>query len=268
MLFIYGEQSRFYVSCILMKKIIDINCDMGEGFETDELIMPFISSANIACGIHAGDVQTMHRTINLAINHQVAIGAHPSYPDREGFGRKEMNLTADVIFNLVKAQVETIKTLVEYLGASLNHVKPHGALYNRSAKDHSVALAIAKAVASVNPDLILYGLPNSESEKAAMDQDLKFYAEVFADRTYTDEGLLTPRNENNALIESSADSLDQVLRMINEGVVISTSGKVIPIKADTICIHGDGQHAVEFAKTINEGLIKSNIKISHDEKII
>ncbi len=249
-----------------MKKFIDLNCDMGEGFDADELIMPYISSANIACGVHAGDVQTMHKTIKLAMNHHVAIGAHPSYPDREGFGRNEMNLSTDDIFKVVKAQIETINTIAEYLGASLHHVKPHGALYNRSAKDYGAATAIAKAVAAVNPNLILYGLSNSESEKAALDCKLKFYAEVFADRTYTDEGLLTPRSKINAMIESSKDSLNQILRIINEGVVLSTSGKSIPIKADTICIHGDGEHAVEFVKTINEGLKKSNIKISNGEK--
>ena len=241
---------------------------MGEGFDTDALIMPYISSANIACGVHAGDVQSMHRTITLAIKHHVAIGAHPSYPDREGFGRIEMNLTPDDIFNVVKAQIETINTIVEYLGGTLHHVKSHGALYNRSAKDYAVATAIAKAVAAVKPDLILYGLPNSASEKASIDQKLKFYAEVFADRTYTDEGLLTPRSEINAMIGSSKDSLDQVLRIVNDGIVISTSGKSIPIKADTVCIHGDGEHALEFAKTINEALKHNNIKISSDEKII
>jgi len=238
---------------------------MGEGCNTDALIMPYISSANIACGVHAGDVQIMHRTITLAMEHQVAIGAHPSYPDREGFGRNEMNLSPNDIFNLVKAQIETIKTIVEYLGGKLHHVKPHGALYNRAAKDYDAALAIAKAVVAINPDLILYGLPNSASEKAALDQQLKFYGEFFADRTYTDEGMLTPRSEKNAMIESSKDSLDQVLRMVNDGLVISTAGKSIPIKANTVCIHGDGKHAVEFAKTISEGLLKHNIKISSDE---
>lgn len=251
-----------------MRKIIDLNCDMGEGYNTDAMIMPFISSANIACGVHAGDVQTMHKTITLAMEHKVAIGAHPSYPDREGFGRREMNLSPDVIFNLVKAQIETINAIVEYLGGTLHHVKPHGALYNRAAKDHDVALAIAKAVVAINPDLILYGLPNSASEKAALDQQLKFYPEFFADRTYTDEGSLTPRSEVNAMIDSIKDSLDQVLRMINDGIVISTTGKSIPIKAKTICIHGDGNHAVEFAKTIKEGLLKNKIEVCNDEKII
>ena len=251
---------------MLMKKAIDLNCDMGEGCDTDALIMPYISSVNIACGVHAGDVQSMHRTITLAMEHKVAIGAHPSYPDREGFGRNEMNLIPDDIFNLVKAQIETINTIVEYLGGTLHHVKPHGALYNRAAKDYDAALAIAKAVVAINPDLILYGLPNSAFEKAALDQELKFFGEFFADRTYTDEGLLTPRSEKNAMIESSKDSLEQVLRMVNDGLVISTAGKSIFIKANTICIHGDGKHAVEFAKTINEGLSKHNIKISSDEQ--
>ena len=251
-----------------MKKVIDLNCDMGEGYDTDEFIMPLISSANIACGAHAGDQATMHKTIALALKYNVSIGAHPSYPDRKNFGRKDMDLNPDDIFKLVKEQIETINTIAKNLGTQLHHVKPHGALYNKSAKDYQTAIAIAKAVADVNPNLILYGLPNSESEKAAREQKLKFYCEVFADRSYTDEGMLTPRSAENALIMSATDSLNQVIKMIEEGTVKSTSGKIIPIKADTICIHGDGEHAVEFAKTIREGLKNKHFELKHDEKNI
>lgn len=257
----------FSVSCIQMKKIIDLNCDMSEGYDTDELIMPYISSANIACGAHAGDEDTIKKTILLAMQYDVAIGAHPSYHDREGFGRREMHLDPDEIFNLVKEQTEKIITIANKLGANLHHVKPHGALYNRSAKDADTAVAIAKAVAAVDKSLILYGMPNTESEKAAHQYHLNFYAEVFADRTYTNEGLLTPRTAERAMIDSAYESLDQVIEMINLGRVTSTTGKSIPIKADTICIHGDGEHAVEFAKTIAEGLKSRDIEIHYNKNI-
>ena len=250
-----------------MKKVIDLNCDMGEGYVTDELIMPYISSANIACGAHAGDEDTMRKTILLALQHDVAIGGHPSYDDREGFGRKEMALDPNEIFNLVKEQTEKIIAIANKLGTKLHHVKPHGALYNRSAKDSGTAMAIAKAVAAVDSSSILYGMPNSESEKAAHHFQLTYYAEAFADRTYTEEGLLTPRTAKHAMIDSAGESLEQVIQILSSETVRSTTGKSIPIKADTICIHGDGEHAVEFAKTIMEGLKSRNIDIQHKKNI-
>ena len=244
---------------------IDLNCDMGEGFETDEEIMPFISSANIACGGHAGDEATIRKTIALAIKHNVAIGAHPSYPDREGFGRREMKLPLEEIFELVIEQISLVKFIAEDMGAKLHHVKPHGALYNAAAKDPILSQTIAKAIQFVDKKLLVYGLPNSCSEKAALDCRLEFYGEFFSDRTYTDDGSLTPRTEINALVNSADAALNQVLNVIIEGNVKSISGKIIPLKADTICIHGDGIHAVEFAKTIREGLEKNNIIIGSEK---
>lgn len=244
-----------------MKQWVDLNCDLGEGCTTDSEIMPFISSANISCGYHAGDENTIRATLMLAKQYHVLVGAHPSYPDRENFGRKEMDLPLQEIKSMVIAQIELVKKLAEQIGLKLHHVKPHGALYNKAAKDKQLAITIAEAVKEVDSSLILYGLANSESGKAAAEIGIPFYNEVFADRTYTDEGQLTPRTEANAMIGSSTTALEQVMHMLNEGYVVSTNGNTIPIQADTICIHGDGQHAVEFAKHIHSMIIEANIQI-------
>jgi UPF0271 protein len=170
-----------------MKQWVDLNCDLGEGCSTDEAIMPFISSANIACGYHAGDEATIKKTLSLAKVFQVTVGAHPSYPDRENFGRKEMDLSIQEIKSLVIEQVRLVQSLATAMGLTLHHVKPHGALYNKAAKDEETAKAIAEAVYTIDPSLILFGLANSESGKAAKKIGLQFYNEVFADRTYTDQ---------------------------------------------------------------------------------
>lgn len=244
-----------------MKQWVDLNCDLGEGCTTDSEIMPFISSANISCGYHAGDENTIRTTLMLAKQYHVSVGAHPSYPDRENFGRKEMDLPLQEIKSMVITQIEFVKKLAEQIGLKLHHVKPHGALYNKAAKDKQLAITIAEAVKEVDSSLILYGLANSESGKAAAEIGIPFYNEVFADRTYTDEGQLTPRTEANAMIGSTTTALEQVMHMLNEGYVVSTNGNTIPIQADTICIHGDGQHAVEFAKHIHSMIIEANIQI-------
>ena len=244
-----------------MRKTIDLNCDMGEGYETDELIMPFISSANIACGYHAGDESTIQLTIALALKYNVAVGAHPSYPDKINFGRKEMLMNPEKVYNMVSVQINLVKSIAERLGIRMQHVKPHGALYNAAAIQPELAQAIVNAVKSCDEKLIIYGLPNSELEKATVKEGIRFAAEVFADRTYTDQGMLTPRSDENAMISDADDSIQQVLQMINEGTVLSTSKKMLPIKADTICIHGDGSHAVEFAQKISASLKNYNIII-------
>jgi UPF0271 protein len=244
-----------------MKQWVDLNCDLGEGCTTDAAIMPFISSANIACGYHAGSEETIRETLLLAKQFNVAAGAHPSYPDRANFGRKEMELPIQEIKSMVIAQIELVKKLAEEIGLQLQHVKPHGALYNKAAKDIKIATAIAEAVKEVDASLILFGLANSESGKAAEKAGLIFYNEVFADRTYTDQGQLTPRSEYNALINTNEEAIGQVLQMISKGTVTSTNGHIIPIQADTICIHGDGEHAVSFAQHINSIILASNIQI-------
>lgn len=242
-------------------KSIDLNCDLGEGLLTDEQIIPLISSANIACGYHAGDEDTMKRTIELCLEHNVNIGAHPSWPDKENFGRTEMHKTTTEIIDLVIAQLQLIDKTAKQLGAKFTHVKPHGALYNQSAKDLVIAESIANSVHVFNPQLILFGLSGSLSIEAAKQKGLQTANEVFADRTYTDEGSLTPRSQQNAMIESIDVAVEQALRMIQQQKVVTTSGKIIPVVADTICLHGDGKHAVEFCKAIVEHLKQNQVDI-------
>jgi UPF0271 protein len=240
---------------------IDINCDMGEGIGNDGAIMPFISSANIACGYHAGNEETIKETIEIAVKNNVALGAHPSFFDRENFGRTEMHLSFDEVYDLVFLQLRTIDKLIKEKNKSLHHVKPHGALYNMSVKDPKVAKAIAQAVKDFNDELLLFGLSGSVSIEQAKTINLKSANEVFADRTYQDDGSLTPRSKANALIDDVDKSVKQTLQMIKEKSVTSVNGKIIPIIADTICIHGDGKHAVEFAKAVHESLKKENVEI-------
>ena len=241
---------------------IDLNCDMGEGYTTDALIMPLISSANIACGYHAGGGELMRQTIRLALQHQVSIGAHPSFDDKLGFGRREMHLSSDEIHGIIHDQLNIIRKAAAEEGAVLHHVKPHGALYNMAAKDAMVADAISRAIKAIDDSLILYGLPNSASETSASQHGLRFYREVFSDRTYTDEGMLTPRGNTNAMIKTAEQGVAQVLQIILQETLQSTTGQEIPIKADTICIHGDGEHAIEFAQEINRALHQNKITIS------
>ena len=231
-----------------------INCDMGEGAGTDEFIMPFINAANIACGYHAGDTAMMWQTVELAIKNNVAIGAHVSFFDKENFGRSEMKLSNDEVYELVSQQLIILNEITTALDAKINHVKPHGALYNMSAKDGILATTIAKAVKDFDGNLILVGLSGSHSISEAKKVGLKTASEVFADRTYQDDGTLTPRSLTNALIDTEEKVIIQVLQMIKEGSVTTVTGKTIHIIAETICIHGDGKHAVEFAKVIYEAI--------------
>jgi UPF0271 protein len=239
-------------------KHIDLNCDMGEGMGHDEELMPFIHSANIACGFHAGNGDTIRRTIDLALAHGVHIGAHPSFRDRENFGRTDMHLPDDKLYTIVLEQLIRIDLVAKERGAVLHHVKPHGALYNMAAKDAHMACIIAQAVKDFREDLVLYGLSGSHLITEAQSIGLSTASEVFADRTYTDEGQLTPRSQPDAFITDEEKSLQQVSQMIG-GSVTTASGKVIPIVADTICIHGDGKNAVAFARTIHQLLQKQSI---------
>jgi UPF0271 protein len=213
---------------------MQINCDLGEGIGNDAALMPYIDEANIACGFHAGDGYTMRETVALCIRHGVKMGAHPSYLDRENFGRKEIEMSPEEIYLLVKKQIETLNQIVKTAGGKLNHVKPHGALYNTSAKNEAVAKAIAKAVKDVDAGLVLFGLKNSLSIAAGKEMGLKTAEEAFADRRYESDGSLTPRSQPGACFTEVQDVLDQVEK----------------IKADTWCIHGDGPHALEFAKAL------------------
>lgn len=243
---------------------IDINCDMGEAFgnyamPNDELLMQYITSANIACGFHAGDAEVMQRTVALTLKHGVAIGAHPGLPDLQGFGRRYMAINAREAYQLTLYQVGALYGFVKAAGAKLHHVKPHGALYNMAAKDAGLSLAIAQAVMDMDASLILYGLAGSEMITAAKQIGLATASEVFADRTYQSDGSLTPRSQPNALIGNEEDAIAQVLMMVKQQQVVAVSGEAVTLKADTLCIHGDGAHAVDFAKTINQRLKNEGI---------
>ncbi|MBN8836995.1 MAG: LamB/YcsF family protein [Sphingobacteriia bacterium] len=240
---------------------IDLNCDMGEGMITDEKIMPFISSANIACGFHAGNLETMKATTALALQHHVAIGAHPGFNDKANFGRTEIQLTAKEFYELISIQIIQLHKICVDAKTILHHVKPHGALYNMAAKDKQMAATIAQAVKDVNEELIVYGLCGSYLISEAKAVGLKTASEVFADRTYQDDGGLTSRKEKNALIENDDDAIEQVLQMIEYKTVKTISDKNISINAETICLHGDGKHAVDFAKKIRHTLKEKNIVI-------
>ena len=239
--------------------MIDLNCDMGEGIGNDEAIMPYIDSANISCGFHAGDGHTICRTIALALEHKVHIGAHPSFLDKENFGRKEMDLPPEKLYGILLEQLIKIDLIAKESGAKLHHVKPHGALYNMGARDPQIARTIAQAIKDFDDRLVLYGLSNSVLVTEAKALGLKTANEVFADRTYRDDGSLTPRSQSNALIEDEEKSVRQVLQIINEGRITTVTGKTIPISADTVCIHGDGRHAINFAKKIREALQQNQI---------
>ena len=240
---------------------VDLNCDLGEGFANDALLYPYISSANIACGYHAGDLDTITKSIELCITNNVAIGAHPGFNDKENFGREEIQLSAERLQDLVMHEILVVRFSAMKMGRKLHHVKLHGAMYNMAARDKTMALTIADAIQRVDPNLIVYGLSGSFLISEAKALGLQTCSEVFADRTYQSDGSLTPRNQPNALITSSAASIYQVLQMVQQQTVTCVDGSIIPIVAETICLHGDGDHAVTFAKQINDTLKHHNIDI-------
>lgn len=240
---------------------IDLNCDLGEGAGHDAELMPLITSANIACGAHAGDEVEMRAVVKLAQQHGVAIGAHPGFADREHFGRRELALPPTEIVALVRVQIETLVSIARATGARVTHVKPHGALYNLSARDARLADAIAEAVEGVDDRLWLYGLSGGELLKAGRARGLRVAAEVFADRTYQADGSLTPRGRPDALLTNEADSVAQVVRMVREGRVKATDGRDVAIVADTLCLHGDGVHAVEFAGGVRAALDAAGVSV-------
>lgn len=245
---------------------VDLNCDMGEGFGAytigqDEALMPYITSVNIACGFHAGDPGMMRKTVLLALEHGVSIGAHPGLPDLPGFGRRSMDITPREACDMVVYQIGALSAIVSSEGGRMAHVKPHGALYNMAASSYSLAEAIAEGIYRVNPELILYGLAGSELIKAGAKAGLRVASEVFADRTYQGDGSLTPRQLPNSLITDRDAAVSQVIMMVKEGRVLTSQQKEYPITADTICIHGDGAHALDFAKHIRQALSAEGIRV-------
>lgn len=240
---------------------VDLNCDLGEGAGHDAELMPLISSANIACGGHAGDDATMRATVELALQHGVAVGAHPGFDDRENFGRVELELSPMAIAGLVRTQTERLLAVAGAAGARVRHVKPHGALYNLAAREPTVARAVAEAVYEADPRLRLVGLAGSQLLEAGAACGLSTLSEVFADRSYQSDGSLTPRSQPGAVLTDSAAALAQVLLMVREGRVLAGDGSSVEIRADTICLHGDGAHAVEFALRLRAALQAAGFEI-------
>lgn len=246
---------------------IDLNCDLGEAFGNysfggDTDIIPLITSANIACGFHAGDQHVMNQTINLAKANNIGIGAHPGLPDLQGFGRRNMDLTTDEVYDVVVYQLGALNGFCKIHKVQLNHVKPHGALYQMGARNKGIANAIAQAVYDFNKELIYVGLSNTLLISEAQAVGLKTASEVFADRRYEDDGQLVSRKDKDALITDTEEAIDQVLRMVTQQKVITKNNNEINIKADTICVHGDGAHALEFVSQIRARLMKEGISIT------
>jgi UPF0271 protein len=242
-----------------MNTSIDLNCDLGEGFGQhdsgqDGELMKYITSANIACGFHAGDFSVMHHTVVLAVKHGVAIGAHPSLPDLQGFGRRTMSVTAREVYEMMLYQVGALQAFAVARGAILHHVKPHGALYNMAAKDRVLADAIVQSMCDFDPSLFLYGLAGSALIQAAREKGIPYCEEVFADRTYQPDGSLTPRNQEGALIDSIDGAVNQVIQMIETQSVTAVGGVRVPLLPGTVCLHSDGPHAVVFAQSIHHQL--------------
>lgn len=235
---------------------IDLNCDLGEGAGHDAELMPLITSANIACGGHAGDAATRRETARLAERWGVQIGAHPGFADRGHFGRREQHLSAGALRELVRAQIDALRQL-----ARVRHVKPHGALYTLAARDRATADVLAAAIREIDATLIVYALAGGELARAARAAGLRVAEEVFGDRTYQPDGALTPRGQPGALIEDEEAAVAQVLRMVRDGVVRSTTGADVAIRADTVCLHGDGVRAVEFGVSLRRELARAGVAV-------
>jgi UPF0271 protein len=233
---------------------LDFNCDLGEGCGSDADIVPLISSASIACGAHAGDEATMRATIRLCRDHGVAIGAHPSFEDREHFGRRELALDRDGIARLVQSQLARLAAIAAEENARIAHVKPHGALYNLAARDRGVADAIATAIVAFDPSLMLYGLSRSPLTTAGEEAGLRVAHEVFAERAYDADGTLAPRGTPGAVIDDLDMALAQVRSLLRDGVVVARDGSRVALRADTLCLHGDRADAVDFARALRQAL--------------
>jgi 5-oxoprolinase (ATP-hydrolysing) subunit A len=249
-----------------MKKI-DLNCDMGESYGAwmmgaDAEVMPFITSANIACGFHAGDPATIRNTVRLAVERGVAVGAHPSLPDLMGFGRRAMRISPQEMYDLIIYQAGAVEAFARVAGTKLHHVKCHGALYNMAAMDEGLSEAMVRAVKDLGSGVMLYALSQSKNFQLAKKANIPVAGEVFADRGYSDDGSLAPRDQPGGLIEDAAASVKQVLAMIEQGYVTSLSGKRVPVAADTLCLHGDQPGAVVFAQTLRKVFSEKGIAVA------
>jgi UPF0271 protein len=244
-----------------VKADLDFNCDLGEGCGDDAAIIPLLSSANIACGFHAGDAVSMHDTVALCRRHGVAIGAHPSLPDREGFGRRELPVTPEAAYAFTLYQLGALAAIARAQGARVRHLKPHGALYNLAARERAIADAIAAATRDFDPELWLVGLSGSALTAAGEAAGLRVAHEVFAERRYEADGTLTPRSQPEAVIDELEQSLAQVRGLLREGVVIARTGERVALRMDTLCLHGDRPDAAAFARALRETLQAEGVRI-------
>lgn len=256
-----------------MNRKIDLNCDMGESYGAyrigaDEALMGWVTSANIACGYHAGDPMVMDRTVRLAIKNGVGIGAHPGFPDLLGFGRRQMQLSPEEIEHSVLYQVGALAVFARSAGAKLAHVKAHGALYNMAAKDIEMARAIVRGVARASSDLILVGLAGSALIEAAQEAGLRVASEGFADRAYNPDGTLRSRRLPGAVMKKPEQAAEQAVRIARDGTVVTYTGEEISLHVDTICVHGDTPTAVEIVKAIRRELEEAGIKVSPMESFV
>jgi UPF0271 protein len=245
---------------------IDLNCDMGESFGAytigaDEVVMSSITSANIACGYHGGDPGVMRRTVRLARDAGVAIGAHPGFPDLQGFGRRDLRLTSQEAEDMVLYQIGALAAMARAEGVELSHVKPHGALYNMAVKDRSLADAIARAVVAFNPSLIFFALPNSDLARAGAPLGLRVALEGFADRAYEPDGSLTPRSRAGAVVHDPDVVVQRAVRLIVDGEVVATDGSTLAMHVDTICVHGDTPRAPALARALRTGLERAGVAV-------
>jgi len=256
-----------------MPLMVDLNADLGESFGTyklglDEELLNHITSANIACGFHAGDYMVMQKTVSMAVSKNVGVGAHPGFPDLQGFGRRNMHMKPEEVRNLVIYQIGALQAFAKAEGTQLKHVKPHGALYNMAAADSELARAIAEAVKEVAPETILLALANSEMVKAAQDVGIKVAQEVFADRAYNPDGTLVPRSIPGAVIQDPTQATERALRMVLEGKVTAIDGQEVHIVADSICVHGDNPQAVKLASNIRKELERAGVALVELTRVI
>lgn len=246
---------------------LDINCDMGESYGAwsignDSAVMPLITSANIACGFHGGDPATIRKTVALAVQAKVAVGAHPSLPDLVGFGRRTMQITAQEMYDLVLYQAGAVAAFAHAAGVPLHHVKCHGALYNMAATDEGLSIAMVRAVKDLGGRVLLYALAGSKMVAAAQQLGLDVVQEVFADRAYEDNGTLRPRSLTGAMIEDETFAVARVIEMVQRGQVQSYAGKPIAVSAGTVCLHGDQPGALKFATTLRQACTKHGITVA------
>jgi UPF0271 protein len=247
---------------------IDLNADMGESFGAwqmgdDAALMPWITSANIACGFHAGDPATIAATVALAVRHGVAIGAHPGLPDLQGFGRRNLQVSEEQVYQMTLYQAGAVRAFAEAAGDRLHHLKAHGALYNMAAKDAALSRGLVRAVRALGDGVRMMVLAGSTMEAVARDAGLAVRCEVFADRRYLPDGSLAPRTRPDALITDEAEAVAQVLRMVGEGSLVAVDGSVVPVRADTVCIHGDKPTAVPFVLALREALSATGVTLAH-----